>query len=464
MRHLLIQMRPRGLMDVVQALALIRPGVGSAGMKEFFVRRRREVDSVRRVYPPLDALLEETEGLMIYEDDALRVIHLLTGLPIPDADRFRKRVNKHRTAEEARLLGEEFRQACVRNGVPEAVAVEQWVYLARFNYYTFCKSHAVSYGLIAWKAACFKAHQPLIFWTAALNNNQGMYPRRVYVEAAKRAGIELRLPCINRSEGPFTVEGEAIRVGLEAIATLDDSLRSAVLNDRRQHGPYRDLADFRRRVQPGPESLAVLIRCGALDFTGRPRPALFLEADLQDRGQESGVRSQESGVRSQESGVRSQGSERRGKGGDGWLFPDPWPLTPDSWGWSPADYAAERRLRDEWQILGFSVGPPLLSLFRPRLPAGLVTSRRLAEHVGRRVRVAGLLAAARHTTTVDGREMQFVTLEDEEGLIEVTLFPSTCPLAPYLTLGPYLVTGLVERQFDVVTVTAQDFRRLLPGG
>jgi DNA-directed DNA polymerase III PolC len=456
MRHLLIQMQPRGLMDVVQALALIRPGVGSAGMKEFFVRRRRGVDAIRRGYPSLDALLTETEGLMIYEDDALRVIHLLTGLSIPDADRFRKRVTKHRTEEEARVLGEEFRQLCLRSGVPEAVALEQWPYLARFNYYTFCKSHAVSYGLIAWTAAYLKAHHSQVFWTAALNNNQGMYPRRVYVEAIKRAGIDLRLPCVNRSEGPFTVEGPAIRTGLDAVATLDEQLRATLLADRRRNGPYRDLADFRRRVQPGPEALAVLIRCGALDFTGQTRPVLFLEADLQDNTQGSGVRGQESGVRSQESGGRDQKN--------GWLFPDSWSLTADSWGWRPADYEVRRRILDEWQTLGFVVGPPAFALFRAGLPSGLVGSRVLPDHVGRTVRVAGLVAAARYTTTVDGRAMQFITLEDEEGLIEVTLFPGNCLPVPYLTLGPYLATGSVERQFDVVTVTAHDFRRWSPPG
>ena len=84
-----------------------------------------------------------------------------------------------------------------------------WVQLAKFNRYSFCKSHAVSYGLIAWQAAYLKAHHPLAFWTAALNNNQGAYPRRVYVEAIKRAGIEMRLPCVNRSRLTFHPEEQS---------------------------------------------------------------------------------------------------------------------------------------------------------------------------------------------------------------------------------------------------------------
>jgi DNA polymerase-3 subunit alpha len=268
-----------------------------------------------------------------------------------------------------------------------------------------------------------------------------MYPRRVYVEAIKRAGLALRLPCVNHSSGPFTLEKvpgtvstngngswhpcEAIRVGLDAIATLDEQVRAALLAERQRHGPFRDLADFRRRVRPGPETLAVLIRCGALDFTGQPRPALFLEAELQDQ-------------------TGDRGDE---------LF-SALPLD----GWRPSDYGDARRLQDEWDLLGFVVGPPLMSLFRPRLPPGLITSRELPGHVGRTVRLAGLVATSRRTQTSDNRTMQFVTLEDEWGLIEVTLFPGTCPPAAYLTLGPYLVTGRVEEQHDVIAVTAREFR------
>jgi DNA-directed DNA polymerase III PolC len=426
MRHLLIQMRATQLDDVIQALAMIRPGAASVGMKECFIRRRRGLEPVRHAHRSLEPLLRETQGLMVFEDDALHVIRALTGLAAPAADRFRKRIAKHQTEAEAASLTREFLEACAHNGVPRAVAAELWVQLAKFNNYSFCKSHAVSYGLIAWKAAFLKAHAPVSFWTAALNNNQGMYPRRVYIEAIKRAGIPVRLPCVNRSADAFQVEGEAIRTGLAAIRSLPEELRSAILIQRQRQGPYRDLADFRGRVQPGPEALAVLIRCGTFDFTGCSRPALFLEADLQS----SNMAPQER------------------------LFDDdPAP------GWSPQDYPAERRLRDEWALLGFVVGPPLLALLRPQLPVALHTSRDLPKLVGRPVRCAGLVATARHHPLADGRSMQFVSLEDEWGLIEVTLFDGTCPPVAYLTLGPYLVEGTVEVQHDVLTVTAQRFRQ-----
>jgi DNA-directed DNA polymerase III PolC len=439
MRHLLIQMKPGGIDDVVQALALVRPGAAGVGVKECFVRRRAGLEPVRVAHPRLAALLGDTHGLMLYEDDTLRLIEGLTGLAAADADRFRKRVAKHGGAEEARALEAEFLALCARQGFPAEAVAGLWPHLSKFNRYSFCKSHAVSYGLIAWNAAYLKAHHPLAFWTAALNNNQSAYPRRVYVEAVKRAGLALRLPCVNRSDGPFLPERdgqtgeEAIRVGLDAIAGLPQELRVRLLVERGRHGPFRDLADLRRRVRPGPEALAVLIRSGALDYTGRTRPALFLEADLQDR-------------------VRTDDAE---------LFPGELGRE-----WSPADYDARRRLRDQWQLFGFVLGLPLFALFRRAEPPGaaedppLIASQEVPGYAGRPVRVQGLVATARHVFTQDGRPLQFVTLEDEHGLAEVTLFPGTCPQVPYLTIGPYMATGEVEEQHGVFTVTARGFERL----
>jgi DNA-directed DNA polymerase III PolC len=425
-RHLLIQVRPDGLDHVVQTLALVRPGAAAPGMKDLFVRRRRGLEPVE-VDARLEPILRDTEGIMLYDDDAIRVVRALTGVIVAEADRVRKEAAKEHPEHEERRLLAEFADACACRGVPRELAEEQWRHLTRFRHYTFCKSHAVSYALIAWRAVYLKAHHPLAFWTAALNNNQGLYPRRVYVEAVKRAGLRLLLPCVNRSLGPFVPAGGAIRAGLGTVASLPQELLDNLLAERDRGGPYRDLADFRRRLRPGPEALALLIGCGALDFTGLSRPALFLEADLHDRDE--------------------------GRAG---LFAD------DPLAWSPADYEEGRRLRDEWRLLGFVVGPPLMSLFRPHLPRHLVTSRELPDHLGRRVHVAGTVATARHHVTAKGRPMQFVTLEDEWGLIEVTLFPGSCPQTPYLTLGPYLVGGTVEEHYGVLTLNAHSFQRV-PG-
>ena len=232
------------------------------------------------------------------------------------------------------------------------------------------------------------------------------------------------LPCVNRSAEAFLPEGDGVRTGLGAIAALPREVRRRVLDGRRKDGPYRGLADFCRRVAPGPEALAALIRCGALDFTGRNRPTLFLEADLRARARgPDGISGDDAGA--------SQ--------------------------WAPEDYDVGRRRADEQQLLGFVADAPMLSLFRPLLPPDAVRSVDLPRHKGRRVRVAGLVAAGRFVYTGKGLQAQFITLEDEWGLMETTIFPRTCRLVRGLTPGPYVAAGVVEEQFGVFSLTAERF-------
>ena len=156
MRHLLIQVRPDGVNDIIRCLALIRPGAGSLGMKERFLRRRRGLEPVE-VHPLLEPVLRDTYGLMLYEDDALRIVQAFTGLSVADADRIRKQAARPLSDDEARRWCCDFIAACVSREVAPAVAEEYWQLLTRFRQYTFCKSHAVSYGLIAWQMAFLKA-------------------------------------------------------------------------------------------------------------------------------------------------------------------------------------------------------------------------------------------------------------------------------------------------------------------
>jgi DNA polymerase III alpha subunit len=478
MRHLLMQIQPRNMLDVIQALALIRPGAASIGAKEKFIRRRRGLEPVEHLHPYLEPLLRDSCGLMLYEDDALRVVQALTGLTAPEADRFRKQITKSESSEEITALSKAFLTACDRNGIDRPSAEETWVQLAKFNSYSFCRSHSISYGMIAWEAAFLKAHFPLVFWTAALNNNQGMYPRRVYVEAAKlqgtariedrgskiaearslprssildppssirkgdasiepRAGIPFFLPCVNRSQREFAIEGSGIRTGLGCIRSLDEATMESILADRERRGPYQGLVDFQRRNAAGPETLALLIQVGAFDFTNQSRASLMLEAALEEVHPErssffADAATAHSGVSGPHTPV--------------------WPFD-----WMPADYSQVRQWKEEWERLGFLAGPPVMELFRPFLPHGLHDSRCLSSLLGRPIRLAGLVATGRHTETKNGEEMQFITLEDEWGLVDVTLFPRICPPLAHLTMGPYLVEGEVEEQYGVLTVTARRF-------
>ncbi|MSR30226.1 MAG: DNA polymerase III subunit alpha [Gemmataceae bacterium] len=431
MRHLLAQMRADGIDDVIRALALIRPGAASIGMKERFIRRRRGKYAGHEPEAELKHLLGDTECMLLYEDDSLRVLQALGGMTASEADAFRKRLGKWKTPSEKDLLEKEYHSLCAGSGLSVETLADLWTQLSKFNQYSFCKSHAVSYGLIAWRAVWLKARFPREFWVAALNNNQGVYPKRVYVEAARRAGIPFFRPCVNFSTTGFSPEKNGIRVGLGSIAGLPDSVKESVLREREGSGPFVNLADLVSRAATGPEALALLICSGACDGFGAPRPLLNLQAEseLGRAGREL-------------FGFRAPGE------------------------WNPVDFSRLGKALEEWRLLGFTTDMPLLQMFRrvekesvrvdglPCVPGASLPAR-----IGEEVCVEGLVATARRTTTESGKPMHFISLEDESGLADIVVFAGSCAPVPHLTAGPYIACGTVEDHHGVAVLRAASLSR-----
>jgi hypothetical protein len=352
-------------------------------------------------------------------DHALGVLERLLGLP-PAENRFRRRLADPGKVEEASAA---FLSLCGRKGIEPATAKAVLAELARFSDYSFCKSHAVSYAGIAWQECYLKAHAPVAFACAVLNNHEGAYPRRVHVEAAKRCGVAVYPPCVNRSQAAFTQEVAAVRTGLDAIRALGEGVPSLVLDERRRNSPFQSLADFRKRVALVPQDLAVLVRAGCLDFTGRSPAAILREAEASQYGR-----------------LPSSWDRRADY--------EPWPLDG-----LPARYTPATLWRDQWELLGFLPGPPLLGLVRACLPPGLSDSRLLPELAGQRGRLAGLVAAER-----EGERSW--TLEEEWGLIDVRQVGGDRPAEE---LGPVVVAeGVVEERHGVPVVVEARLSRPLP--
>jgi DNA polymerase-3 subunit alpha len=425
MRRLLRQIRPKGVADLVQALAVTRPGAAKRGGKETFLKRRCGAEPVTYAHPALEPVLKENRGVILFDDDVLGVIEALTGLPAAEADRLRKRLTDAGQAEEA---GAAFLGMLEKKGIGRtaALVLDQ---LTKFKDYAFCKSHAVAYALVAWQECFARAHYPVPFWCAVLNHHHGNYPRRVYVEAAKRSGVGFHLPCVNRSQAEFTQEVGAVRTGLSAVRSLDSSAVGLLLEERRQAGPFRDMSDFRRRVTLTPQDLALLVRSGCFDFSGRSRESLLQETELTQLGK-----------------LPTWWEGRREYG--------PWPLDA-----LPPSFALAFSWRQEWELLGFLAGPPLLSLARACVPAGLADSRSLDGLAGERVKLAGLLATPLEAG--EEGESQLLTLEDEYGLVEVR---TAAGVGDPPGQGPLvLVEGALEDNHGVPVVVDARVRRPLPG-
>src|SRR6185503_19570938 len=211
MRHLLRMLRAGTLADTVAAVALVRPGPSESGMKEAFCRRRRGLEPVTYPHERLRDALAETEGILLYEEDVMRVAAALCGLPLAEGETLRRAIAHARGDEEFRFLERGFLAQAARAGVGEEDAHKVWRELSRFAAYAFCKAHAAGYGQLAWQSAALKCRFPAEWAVGILNHHAGMYPTWVHVEDLRRGGIHrapvtFLPPCVERSSWDTTLE------------------------------------------------------------------------------------------------------------------------------------------------------------------------------------------------------------------------------------------------------------------
>ena len=488
MRNLLQQIGSRSMDDVIQAVALIRPGPAGSGMKDAFVRRFRGKEEPEPPHPRLAELLRETHGVMLYQEDVMQAVVLLAGMDLSSADELRRALAKRR-AKELERLRRAFEDGCRRKGVEPADVRRVWELVSNFSSFGFCKAHAVTYGRIAYRAVYLKAHYPAAYLTAFLNSRTGYYETRVYVEEARRLGVPILPPDVNRSRLGFRLEGAAIRIGLDRVKGLSERTCATLLEEREKNGSFLSLPDFLVRTRARVDETEHLIQVGAFDAFDRTRPEMLWRLHLlttpvrrppRDLVREQGAldanvlaacrttpderarRPQGTGGWSQ-AGMGVGGLELRG-GESARLFPEPetpalaLPALPET--------DAPTRGRLELELLGLTVIAHPTDLFScdadervgsvdrhgPRIPC-----REIAAHAGRRVHVRGWLAASRRVRTADRRWMRFLTLEDVSGLAEVVLFPDVYERDGHRLThrGPHVVCGRVEDQLGACTLHAE---------
>lgn len=441
MRNLNRMLRTRGLADVIAAVALIRPGPAGSGMKDRFVRRARGLERPAYVDPRLEPVLRETYGVPLYEEDVMRIAAAVAGLSLEDGDVVRRAIAGARE-EERRELGRVFLREAERRGFSREAATAIWNGLLRFGAFAFCKAHAAGYGVLAYQAGWLKAHHPVEFAVAILNHHAGMYDPRVHLEDAKRRGVRVLLPDVNRAEDASAVEDGAVRIGLGRVRGVSERSCAALLEARARR-LFRDLEDFLVRVPVSRPEAEALVLAGAFDFTGRPRPELLAVVAVAHR-------------------ALGDRARRPGRDGDALFETEAPPRSPLRVPSLP-DFLPEEKLWLEWRTLGLCAGPHPMTLFRRAgLPRGTLSAAEAEASIGRSVRVAGLVAAMRTVPTRAGAPMQFVTLEDETGMIECTLFPATYARhrGTVRGLGPYLAEGAVDEQLGAPTVTVRAIRAL----
>lgn len=269
MRATLREVQARSPQDILVALALYRPGPMTGGLKDAFVRRHLGQEKVRHLHPALSTLLADTHGVILYQEQVLRVASELAGLSLADADLLRRAMSHFDPGEQMRTLKARFiTGAEEKRGVPPAIGEQIWELMAAFAGYGFPKAHAASYAQVAWQSAWCKAHYPAEFIAAVLANWGGYYRQRVYLNEARRLGLKVRPPHINHAGSEFRVtypKGEPVLyMGLNQVRDLTRRTQERIMAAR----PFRSLEDFLARVDPRPQEAANLARVGGLDGLG----------------------------------------------------------------------------------------------------------------------------------------------------------------------------------------------------
>lgn len=388
MRATLKEIQARSVDDLMIALALYRPGPLTGGLKDAFVRRHRGEEQISHLHPALSEILEDTYGVILYQEQVLRIAHQLAGLSLADADLLRRAMSHFDPGEQMQTLKLKFISgAWEQSQIPADIAEHVWELMAAFAGYGFPKAHAASYAQIAWRAAWSKTHHPAVFMASVLANWGGYYRQPVYLNEARRLGLKLHAPHVNFSQPYFSVsyidQNPILYMGLDQVRELTRSTQRKIISGR----PFNSLGDFLARVDPRPKEIEHLIRVGAFDGLG-------IIPDL-----------------------LAQVGQGGWQGGQMLLFSFGEDIREAREDWSLEEKAAAQK-----ELLGVSVIAHPLELHQEKInAAGAQTTVNAAQNIGQRVRVAGLQFSRTQRRTKDGRAIYLLDLEDLAGMLLVVV-------------------------------------------
>ncbi len=265
-RSLLGHLQPRRFSDIIAEISLFRPGPVEGDMVRIYVRRRHGEEPVRTYHPDLIPILEETYGVIVFQEQVLRIVHTFSGLSYAQADAFRRAMTKDRRNQKMPLLKNQFIQGALSKGHSKELAEEVFEKVAAFAAYGFCKAHAASFAHITYQSAFLKAHYPRAFYLGLLNAGYvGSYPAYVILNEARRRGIPVYQPHVNAGGLEYEAEGAGIRVPLAVINGLGPATARRIVAERKRRGPFRSLTDFPVRIELPDRMVETLTMAGALE-------------------------------------------------------------------------------------------------------------------------------------------------------------------------------------------------------
>jgi DNA-directed DNA polymerase III PolC len=419
MRGLLSKLRCDNYVHLVAASSIIRPGVAQSGMMREYIQRFHKPDAVRYLHPVFERHLGETFGVMVYQEDVMKIVHHFAGLDLDESDVLRRiMTGKKKSSDTFRQLRDKYFRNCRDRGYSEALTQEVWRQIESFSGYSFCKAHSASFAVESFQSLYLKTYFPLEFMVAVINNFGGFYDTELYVHEARMSGGVIHPPCINHSQYLTSIDGKDIYIGFVHIQRLEQQLAKAIVRERSSGGVFRSLSDFLRRVDVGSEQLMLLIRIGAFRFTGMSKCALMWESTATHEAAQSHVHQH-------------------------MLFEeDSVTYTLPQLSDGPYDQAF-----DEIELLGFPLCSPF-SLLQSRPKGTLTDAREMTRYAGRQVQMLGYYVTRKHVTTSRRDLMAFGTWVDESGhFFDSVHFPDSFSRFTFKGKGCYYLKGKITLDF-----------------
>ena len=415
MRGLLRKLKCSDYKTLVAASSIIRPGVARSGMMKEYIHRFHHPDTVDYKHPLLKELLEETYGVMIYQEDVLKVGHYFAGLDLAEADVLRRMMgHKMRDKSEFQQVTERFFDNCKAKGYPDALVQELWRQIESFSGYSFSKAHSASYAVESYQSLYLKSHYPLEFQVAVINNFGGFYRSWFYFNEAKRMGAKVHLPCVNHSDYLTTLEGKTIYMGFVHLQGIEQHLVEQLVAERQMRGPFEDLDDFITRVNFHMDQLVLLIRGGAFDFTKKTKAELLWRAHLHKCSLE---------------------------------LPN-------------LKTSSLQNAYDEIELYGFPVTMSWFDLLQTSFRGELMAVQ-MMKFVGRRFRMLGKLVTIKYVRTCKGEPMALGTFVDATGeAFDTVHFPQVYQTYPFQGDGVYLLLGKVTEEFGQPSLQVEKMAKM----
>jgi DNA-directed DNA polymerase III PolC len=432
MRGLLHKLRCDTYVHLVAASSIIRPGVAKSGMMREYIRRFHSPHSFEYLHPVFKEHLGETFGVMVFQEDVMKIVHHFAGLGLDESDVLRRMMTgKKRDSEKFERLKQHYFDNCKERGYPDTLTNEVWRQIESFAGYSFCKAHSASFAAESFQSLYLKAYYPLEFMTAVINNFGGFYSTEYYFHEARMAGATIHAPCVNKSQHLTCIEGTDIYIGFIHLNQLERATAAKIASERGRGGPFRNLGDFTNRVDISSSQLDILIRIGAFRFTGLNKCELMWEKNAVFNPKEKFEAS-------------------------GLLFAD----EHETFELPELSEGQFDQAFDEIELLGFPVCSPFDLLEKNQGYTGAFADE-LKGRIGSMVVIEGYYVARNDVRTVKGEMMHFGTWLDREGkFFDTTHFPAFAKLSPFRGKGIYRIEGKVAEEYGFPSIEVLKMERL----